>query len=71
MQFVCNDKNGNSKWYYETGRYFRFMPDGSLRYSLRGENLADPEKIVNEGKQPQTSTIKVFEHWQSVKDMVQ
>jgi len=68
MEFVCNDINGPSKWFYGNGYYFRFMADGSLRYALAGDDLADPAKIEAEGKMPQTSTVKIFEHWSNHAD---
>jgi len=68
MDFICNDINGPSKWYYEDGKYHRVMPDGSLRYTLEGKLLANPADIEAQGKAPQASTIAVFNHWQKVKD---
>lgn len=64
MEFVCNDVNGNTVWYFdkETSRYFRFYHNGELRYSLHSDNIADPSKIEDKGKTPQASTIKLWEH---------
>ena len=64
MEFVCNDINGNTKWFYEPdeNRYYRKQPDGEVRYSLSAKNLADPNFIIEQGKQPQKSTILLWEH---------
>jgi hypothetical protein len=64
MEFICNDINGPTKWYYnrDENRYYRMQKDGEVRYFLDAENLADPAKILEQGKQPQESTIKLWEH---------
>lgn len=64
MEFVCNDVNGNTMWYFEreTNRYHRFYRNGELRYSIHADNIADPSKIEEKGKTPQESTMKLWEH---------
>lgn len=67
-EFICNDENGPSKWYYKDGRYYRVMSSGELRYSLEGKNLANPALIEAKGKQPQGSTFAVWNHYQAHKE---
>ncbi len=64
MEFVCNDINGPSKWYWNADdeRYYRTMANGEVRYSLHKDNIADPSKIEEQGKVPQSSTVKLWEH---------
>lgn len=64
MEFVCNDINGNTKWYFDRdeNRYYRKQQDGEIRYSLSADNLADPKKLEEAGKTPQESTVKLWEH---------
>lgn len=67
MDFVCNDINGPSKWYFDEGKYYRIMANGEQRYFLDGDNLADPADIEAKGKTPQDSTVKLFADWQKRK----
>lgn len=62
-EFVCNDINGNSKWYFKDATYFRMYSNGDYTY-LGGKYLADPEAIEAKGKTPQSATIALWNHWQ-------
>ena len=64
MDFVCNDINGPTVWKYEaeTRRYYRYNMDGSMRYFLDAAEIADPARIESQGKTPQASTVKLWEH---------
>lgn len=68
-EFVCNDVNGNTQWFFnkETKDYYRVYKDGNYT-SLGGQYLADPASIEERGKNPQASTVALWNHWKLNKD---
>lgn len=66
-EFVCNDINGNSQWYYKDATYYRVYPNGDYTY-LGGKYLANPIEIEARGRTPQMASMKLWEHWQAHKE---